>query len=202
MFTIGDKIKYFRRKRMMTQAELAKISDIHPVSIRKYETNKMQPQPAQIERLALALQVSVGALNGAYMDIVNLNTKGDLMGLLITWHKAGILRIEGTRSDGDHLDIDSVRFVLHPILKKYMALSSINEKKEEIITLDDLSIVMHDFPDLKDLIRWESLYNSYALLSARYRDSDSEHLLSILNELRDRLELIEMEMQSSTERLR
>lgn len=68
--------------------------------------------------------------------------------------------------------------------------------------MDDLSIVMHVFPDLKDLIGWEILYNSYTLLSARHKDNDSGYLLSIRNKLRDRLELIEMEMQSSTERLR
>ena len=42
--TIGKKIKYLREHRGMTQAELAEATGIHPVSIRKYETDKMTPQ--------------------------------------------------------------------------------------------------------------------------------------------------------------
>ena len=43
--TIGEKIKYFRSRIGITQAKLAELSGIHPVSIRKYETNKkMQKQ--------------------------------------------------------------------------------------------------------------------------------------------------------------
>ena len=52
MLTVGDKIKYFRKQRGMTQAQLAELTGIHPVSIRKYEINKMQPQSQQIERIA------------------------------------------------------------------------------------------------------------------------------------------------------
>ena len=33
MLTVGDKIKYFRKQRGMTQAQLAELTGIHPVSI-------------------------------------------------------------------------------------------------------------------------------------------------------------------------
>ena len=62
MLTIGEKIKYFRTQRGLTQTQLAEYSGLHPVSVRKYETNKMQPQLPQIERIAFALGVSVGAI--------------------------------------------------------------------------------------------------------------------------------------------
>ena len=41
--TIGEKIKYFRKRIGITQAKLAELSWIYPVSIRKYEINKMVP---------------------------------------------------------------------------------------------------------------------------------------------------------------
>ena len=44
IMTIGEKIKYFRTRIGITQAKLAELSGIHPVSIRKYETNEMVPQ--------------------------------------------------------------------------------------------------------------------------------------------------------------
>ena len=56
--TIGEKIKYFRTRIGITQAKLAELSGIHPVSIRKYETNKMVPQAPQIDRIAKALGIS------------------------------------------------------------------------------------------------------------------------------------------------
>ena len=38
--TIGEKIKYFRKRIGITQAKLAELSGIHPVSIRKYEIRR------------------------------------------------------------------------------------------------------------------------------------------------------------------
>ena len=245
MLTIGEKIRYFRQHRLMTQAELAERSGIHPVSIRKYETNKMHPQPAQIERLAAALNVSAGALSGTYQEMSQLKTKGDLMGLLITWHKAGILRIEGTRSDGKHLDMDSVHLVLHPLLQKYMTLiwtkaglegagdseeelpledwadqwmgdwtaeqvdefieqkkKESREKKQKIIPWDDLKIKIDDCPDLQTLIRWESSYYGCLELEKMYGETDSKPIAETLQEIKDTVEVIEMELRGSPELLR
>lgn len=60
--TIGEKIKYFRSRIGITQVKLAELSGIHPVSIRKYETNKMTPQTEQIDKIAEALGVSSFAI--------------------------------------------------------------------------------------------------------------------------------------------
>ncbi|MFT9077900.1 helix-turn-helix domain-containing protein, partial [Ethanoligenens sp.] len=81
--TIGEKIRYFREQRGITQGRLAEVTGIHPVSIRKYETNKMQPQPPQIERIAAALCVSSNALTGLDNAGLRLETIGDLMGIII-----------------------------------------------------------------------------------------------------------------------
>ena len=59
--TIGEKIRYCREQIGITQGKLAELTGIHPVSIRKYETNKMQPQPPQLEKIAAALSVILWA---------------------------------------------------------------------------------------------------------------------------------------------
>ena len=41
--TIGERIKYCRKRIHMTQNDLAEATGIHPVTIRKYETNKIVP---------------------------------------------------------------------------------------------------------------------------------------------------------------
>ena len=94
--TIGDKIKYFRTRIGITQSKLAELSGIHPVSIRKYETNKMIPQAQQIDRIAEALGVSSFAITG-FENNISLKTEGDFMGLMIMLIKSNILCIKGER---------------------------------------------------------------------------------------------------------
>lgn len=130
MLTVGDKIKYFRKQRGITQAQLAELTGIHPVSIRKYEINKMQPQSQQIERIAEALRVNSGALSDSHSDIIHMETKGDLMGLLMLWHKSGILSIEGERGEDNLLDAATVRLQPNTIFGTYLALSCDQAKKK------------------------------------------------------------------------
>ncbi len=174
MLTVGDKIKYFRKQRGMTQAQLAELTGIHPVSIRKYEINKMQPQSQQIERIAEALRVSSGALGDSHSDIIHMETKGDLMGLLMLWHKSGILSIEGERGEDNLLDAATVRFQPNTVFGTYLALCCNQAKKEEVIQLDNLSVVLQDKSILQNLLRWESLYNGYVLMSKKYGDSEKK----------------------------
>lgn len=202
MLTVGDKIKYFRKQRGMTQAQLAELTGIHPVSIRKYEINKMQPQSQQLERIAEALRVNSGALSSSNSDIIHMETKGDLMGLLMLWHKSGILSIQGERGEDNLLDAATVRLQPNTVFGTYLVLSCDQAKKEEVIQLDNLNVVLQDKSILQNLLRWESLYNGYVLMSNKYGDSDSEPTLNALNELRENLELIEMELQGSIEPLK
>ncbi len=83
--TIGEKIKYLRTRLGITQGKLAEFCEIHPVSIRKYETNKMIPGQTQIERLSAILGVSTFALSDHPTEI-KLNTVGDFYGILILFH--------------------------------------------------------------------------------------------------------------------
>ena len=110
--TIGEKIKYFRKRIGITQAKLAELSGIHPVSIRKYEINRMVPQTPQIDRLAEALGVSSFALAGIENNI-RLETVGDFMGLMIMLIKTKIVSINGEREENDLLNIESISFVVN-----------------------------------------------------------------------------------------
>lgn len=55
--TTGEKIKCYRKHKNLTQEKLAEIANLHPVSIRKYETNKMKPKIEQLFRIAIALDI-------------------------------------------------------------------------------------------------------------------------------------------------
>ena len=81
--TIGEKIKYVRKLYHMSSAELAERTGIHPVSIRKYESNKMVPQSAQIERLAAAFHLSPAIFSGLTDMHFDFQYSGDCLGMLI-----------------------------------------------------------------------------------------------------------------------
>lgn len=197
MLTIGDRIKYFRKRRGLTQAQLAEVTGIHPVSIRKYETNKMQPQLAQIEKIADALCLNTSAITGSYSEIIKLETVGNLMSLLIMWHKSGILTLQGERGEDNRLKPASVHLVPNPALNKYFSLTT-EGKNNEAIPLDDLILKLQPDIDLEKILRWESLYNGFHRMSTQYHDSTDENILTALNELHTDLTLIEMELQSLT----
>ena len=113
--TIGEKIKYFRKRIGITQAKLAELSGIHPVSIRKYEINKMVPQTQQIEKIAKALGISSFAITGIENNI-RLETIGDFMGLFIMLCKTHIIFIEGKRGEDETLLPDTVSFKINPFI--------------------------------------------------------------------------------------
>ena len=109
--------------------------------------------------------------------------------------------IEGERGEENLLDAATVHLQPNTVFGTYLALSCDQAKKEEVIQLDNLSVVLQDKSILQNLLRWESLYNGYVIMSKKYGDSDSEQTLNALNELRENLELIEMELQGNTEKL-
>ena len=113
MKTIGERIKYFRKKRKMTQEQLAELTGIHPVSIRKYETNKMQPQIEQIERIASTLQVNANAIIGYNGAPTRVDTVGDLMGLLMTLYRAHVLLIVSDHDEDFFVRINTNIGIIH-----------------------------------------------------------------------------------------
>lgn len=72
--TTGEKIKHYRKQAGITQDQLAERAEIHPVSIRKYETNKMQPQLSTLLKLAEALTITVPQLlENKYYSSLKIN---------------------------------------------------------------------------------------------------------------------------------
>lgn len=55
---IGEKIREIRKKANLTQKDLAKLSGIAAITIRKYENNERNPKKEQIEKIAKALKVT------------------------------------------------------------------------------------------------------------------------------------------------
>ena len=155
--TIGEKIKYCRKQIGITQDKLAELTGIHPVSIRKYETNKMQPQPPQLEKIAAALGVSYNALNGSDTAGLRLETVGDLMGVLMVLCNSGILQISGDRGEDKLLKDDTVSIHLNPVLSSYLEIGYTSRGKAHTLSLQDALLDIRSYKVFNDLLKWEKM---------------------------------------------
>ena len=188
--TIGEKIKYFRKRIGITQAKLAELSGIHPVSIRKYEINKMVPQAAQIDRLAEALGVSSFALAG-FENNIRLETVGDFMGLMIMLIKTKIISVNGEREENGLLNIESVSFVIDSHISSFLIAEIDNQK----LDANKLIYKLNDLHLLSDFLNWERINYRYEKCVAEICDTSDNQLYSILEQLKEQKEALEMELQ-------
>ena len=201
MMTTGERIRYFRKNRGLTQAKLAELTGLHPVSIRKYEINIMQPQIEQIERIAAALNVNVSAISGFNSFPIRFETVGDLMGLLIAWHKAGILTIEGRRDAGHYIEMESARLVPNPLLGNYLAVKTADREKEKTVRWDSFSLDLIGYTALHDFLNWERFYYIFNQAANTPEEMWDEASRAEQKELGETMELIELELQSSQKKL-
>ena len=188
--TIGEKIKYFRSRIGITQAKLAELSGIHPVSIRKYEINRMVPQTPQIDRLAEALGVSSFALSG-FENNIRLETVGDFMGLMIMLIKTKIVSINGEREENDLLNIESISFVVNSHISSFFIAESDIQK----IDANKIIYKLNDLHLLSDFLKWERINYRYEKCAAEICDTSDNQLNSILEQLKEQKEALEMELQ-------
>ena len=175
---ISEKIKFLRKRVHITQNDLAKESGIHPVSIRKYETNKMKPQAEQIERIANALSVSPFALlDNNYQ---NITTVGDFYGILIRLYKLNIITFNQSISCIENINLE----ISDNILKLFNLNSHINGITEKA-NYNTFSISINE--KLKQL----PSYSAFVKLVEYYNKKQHN----------DNTELLELELQQSPELL-
>ena len=190
--TIGEKIKYFRSRIGITQSKLAELSGIHPVSIRKYETNKMIPQAPQIDRLAEALGISSFALAG-FENNIRLETVGDFMGLMIMLIKTKIVSINGEREESGMINADTAEFVINPFITNFFDAKS--DKTE--LSANTLLYYLKNENILRDILKWERINHRYEKCAAEICDTSDKELINILEELKEQKEVVELELQHS-----
>ena len=189
--TIGEKIRYLRVRTGITQGKLAEKTGIHPVSIRKYETNKMQPQQPQIERIAEALNISSTALLGVDHTNMRLETYGDLMGVIMVLYNSKIIVFEGDRDESNLLKPKTLQIKINPLLQWVL---EVNVKKEKV-SLADISFMITKEHILTDLLKWKKIHNNLF----KYEDTSTltKEEKAILADLIEAKEAIEIELQRS-----
>lgn len=195
--TVGEKIKYCRKQIGITQDKLAELTGIHPVSIRKYETNKMQPQPPQLEKIAAALGVSYNALNGNDNAGLRLKTVGDLMGILMVLCNSSIIQISGERGEDKMLKDETVSIQFNPILSSYLEFCYSSRGKEHTLSLQDALLNIKSYKVFNDLLKWEKMNYLYQSALKSAGDNPNEATQAAIDEIAEMKEKVELELQKS-----
>ena len=195
--TVGEKIKYCRKQIGITQDKLAELTGIHPVSIRKYETNKMQPQPPQLEKIAAALGVSYNALNGNDNAGLRLKTVGDLMGILMVLCNSSIIQISGERGEDKMLKDETVSIQFNPILSSYLEFGYSSRGKKHTLFLQDALLNIKSYKVFNDLLKWEKMNYLYQSALKSAGDNPNEATQAAIDEIAETKEKVELELQKS-----
>lgn len=186
--TIGEKIKYVRKLYHMSSAELAERTGIHPVSIRKYESNKMVPQSAQIERLAAAFHLSPAIFSGLTDMRFDFQYSGDCLGMLIMLYTSGTLIINGERDEKNILKKETVKFTVSPLLQKFLQFS----EKGRTLSFEDVNVLIKDNDTLDRFIFWEFMYNRRDELYDAYMEEETKENEEAYNQICNDYDEIEM----------
>lgn len=92
MVEIGERLRYFRQRKMMSQKQLAEILHVTPQTVSKWELNKSSPDYDQLIALSKLYRKSIDALLGQakpsildYLaDPQNIRDKNAFLGMRIT----------------------------------------------------------------------------------------------------------------------
>lgn len=115
----GEKIKYFRLARNMTQEQLAQEAEISFSTLRKYEANERNPKYEQLLKIASALEISVNI----FIDF-DIQTISDLFSILFKMENQADLKIN-TMQELDVVSSEDALFLhfqnnnINQVLKTY-----------------------------------------------------------------------------------
>ena len=132
--TIADRIKKVRELFGITSNEFAEITGIHPVSIRKYETNKMVPGIEVIDKMCKALKLPRSIFEGIPEQYTDYNFKGD-------FYQELFMSIANSTVQYHGFDVEKPadKYTLNPLLGKYITLKHGNQE----IPLEEFSFVLN-----------------------------------------------------------
>ena len=109
---VSERIRFYRNLKGITQTQLAELSNIHPVSIRKYEAGMMKPREAQIRKIADVLDVNLFMLHEVDYPKLRLDTDKNVEATIMFLLQIGVLLTESTG--------DSMSVKLHPALVSFL----------------------------------------------------------------------------------
>lgn len=135
--TTGEKIKYFRNMRRLSQETLGQLAGINSATIKKYEYGIRNPKPDQLLKIANALGISINL----FIDF-DIETASDALSLLFKMDEQIDMIIDGKKDENGNIDPKTlfIRFK-HPEINKRLSQFAKAKKAQENLIASE-----RDFP--------------------------------------------------------
>ena len=135
--TTGEKIKYFRNIRGISQEMLGQLSGINSATIKKYEYGIRNPKPDQLLKIANALGISINI----FMDF-DIETVSDVLSLLFKLDDQVDMKFEADKDEEGDFKPSTVKMSFkHPIINKKLCtyMKALEIRENMINSKDDYS---------------------------------------------------------------
>ena len=128
--TTGEKIKYFRNMRGISQEMLGQLSGINSATIKKYEYGIRNPKPDQLLKISNALGISINI----FMDF-DIETVSDVLSLLFKMDEQIDMKFEAEKDEEGNFKPSTVKmsFKNNMINKKICTYMKALEIRENLM---------------------------------------------------------------------
>lgn len=131
--TVGEKIKYYRNIRGISQEMLGNLSGINPATIKKYEYGIRNPKPDQLLKITNALGISINL----FMDF-DIETVSDVLSLLFKLDEQVDMRFEAEKDENGEFIPSTVKLSFQNAAINKKLCTYLKAKQEEKLPLNDV----------------------------------------------------------------
>ena len=104
----GERLQLIHETKHISQRQLALQIGMAPENVQRYKSTGSTPKTERITDFSVALNISSFLLEESNWGYVPLETKGDLIALIIEGIKRGLIAVEDSDKDDLHLEINTV----------------------------------------------------------------------------------------------
>ena len=146
--TVGEKIKYYRNIRGISQEMLGNLSGINPATIKKYEYGIRNPKPDQLLKITNALGISINL----FMDF-DIETVSDVLSLLFKLDEQVDMNFDAEKDENGEFIPSTVKLsfqnaAINQKLCTYLKAKQIKENlensKEKLSAKDDYTETINE----------------------------------------------------------
>ena len=191
--TNGKKISILRKKLKLTQTDLAKNIDVHIASIKKYEADKMNPKKQHLEKIADILKINPYVISQNEYNL-QLNTVGDLYTVVFELYNANVIDIM-VNSNGAFITIN-------PMLYSLVELKvNPEETVHPVQLISSFSEKIKTTPKYDLFVKWATEKNDLKNFINSLSNKENPVAVKTINEFKEKIELLELDLQQSPELL-
>lgn len=180
VMTLGKKIRNLRKNIGLTGKQLSELTGIHHVLIRKYETNKNAPKKPHIETIANILQVRPYVISDNRFEL-QLETIGDFYSIIIFMYNCEFIKFAIEEKN-------NIVVKINPLVSQFFDFAIENE-------------IIKELPKYELFILWIIKCNDLEAFIKTLSDRNNPLAINVINECKEKIEILELELQQSTERL-